>query len=182
MPGELYIGGVGLAQGYWRDAEKTAASFIDHPRTGERLYRTGDLGRYLPDGSIEFLGREDFQVKIQGHRIELGEIEAALEQHPGVRAGGGDGRRASARAGASWPTSCRAKAAPAAPPERIDDPVERLRFKLSEPGSAPTWTAGRGRADPAGARPGLVLARRSHREFLHRAAAGGPTGAGCSAS
>src|SRR5205823_4424009 len=50
-----------------------------------RLYRTGDLGRYLPDGSIEFLGREDFQVKVQGYRIELGEIEAALLQHPGVR-------------------------------------------------------------------------------------------------
>ncbi|HZB94544.1 MAG TPA: amino acid adenylation domain-containing protein, partial [Herpetosiphonaceae bacterium] len=72
VPGELYIGGVGLAQGYWRDEEKTAARFITHPQTGERLYRTGDLGRYWPDGTIEFLGREDFQVKIQGYRIELG--------------------------------------------------------------------------------------------------------------
>ena len=52
--------------------------------TGERLYRTGDLGRYLPDGNIEFLGREDFQVKIRGYRIELGEIEAALQEHPEV--------------------------------------------------------------------------------------------------
>jgi amino acid adenylation domain-containing protein len=85
VPGQLYIGGVGLAKGYWRDEEKTQASFITHPRTGERLYRTGDLGRYLPDGNIEFLGREDFQVQIQGYRVELGEIEAALSQHPGVR-------------------------------------------------------------------------------------------------
>ena len=85
VPGELYIGGVGLARGYWRDEERTRASFVAHPRTGERLYRTGDLGRYLPDGNIEFLGREDFQVKIQGYRIELGEIESTLEQHPRVQ-------------------------------------------------------------------------------------------------
>jgi pyochelin synthetase len=86
VPGQLYIGGIGLALGYWRNQEKTDASFIVHPRTGERLYRTGDLGRYLPDGNIEFLGREDFQVKISGYRIELGEIEAAIAQHPVVRA------------------------------------------------------------------------------------------------
>jgi amino acid adenylation domain-containing protein len=86
VPGQLYIGGIGLAKGYWRDEAKTSASFIIHPQSGERLYRTGDLGRYLPDGNIEFLGREDFQVKIRGHRIELGEIETALEQHPGVQA------------------------------------------------------------------------------------------------
>jgi amino acid adenylation domain-containing protein len=85
VPGQMYIGGVGLAKGYWRDEEKTHNSFITHPRTGERLYRTGDLGRYLPDGNIEFLGREDFQVKIQGYRVELGEIEAVLGQHPEIR-------------------------------------------------------------------------------------------------
>jgi amino acid adenylation domain-containing protein len=85
VPGQLYIGGVGLADGYLRDEEKTAASFVVHPETGERLYRTGDLGRFLPGGVIEFLGREDFQVKIQGNRIELGEIEAAILQHPEVR-------------------------------------------------------------------------------------------------
>ncbi|HVT61657.1 MAG TPA: amino acid adenylation domain-containing protein [Thermoanaerobaculia bacterium] len=85
VPGQLYIGGIGLARGYWGDAEKTAASFIIHPETGERLYRTGDLGRYLPGGDIEFLGREDAQVKVRGYRVELGEIEAALCRHPGVR-------------------------------------------------------------------------------------------------
>jgi acyl-coenzyme A synthetase/AMP-(fatty) acid ligase/acyl carrier protein len=85
VTGHLYIGGIGLAKGYWRDEQKTCTSFITHPKTGERLYRTGDLGRYLPDGNIEFLGREDFQVKVQGYRIELGEIEAVLGQHPAVR-------------------------------------------------------------------------------------------------
>ncbi|HXO22737.1 MAG TPA: amino acid adenylation domain-containing protein [Thermoanaerobaculia bacterium] len=85
VPGELYIGGIGLAQGYWRDEPKTRASFFVHPRTGERLYRTGDLGRYLPDGNLEFLGRRDTQVKVQGYRVELGEIEAALSRHPAVR-------------------------------------------------------------------------------------------------
>jgi amino acid adenylation domain-containing protein len=84
VPGELHIGGAGVALGYWNDPERTAASFVTDPHTGQRLYRTGDLGRYLPDGSIEFLGRQDFQVKINGHRVELGEIEAALEAHPGV--------------------------------------------------------------------------------------------------
>ena len=84
VPGQLYIGGIGLAQGYWRNPAKTTASFITHPGTGERLYRTGDLGRYRPSGEIEFLGREDTQVKVGGHRIELGEIETAIEQHPQV--------------------------------------------------------------------------------------------------
>jgi amino acid adenylation domain-containing protein len=85
-PGELFIGGVGLALGYWRDEERTAAAFVTSPVTGERLYRTGDLGRWLPDGTIEFLGREDFQVKVGGYRIELGEIESALAGCPGVDA------------------------------------------------------------------------------------------------
>ncbi|NET07728.1 MAG: amino acid adenylation domain-containing protein [Symploca sp. SIO2B6] len=84
VPGQLYIGGIGLAMGYWQQEAKTTASFITHPCTGERLYRTGDLGHYLPDGNIEFIGREDFQVKIGGYRIELGEIEAVLGQYPAV--------------------------------------------------------------------------------------------------
>ena len=83
-PGDLYIAGLGLATGYWHDDDRTRASFITHPHTGERLYRTGDRGRYVEDGVIEFLGRQDLQVKVNGHRIELGEIEAALQQHPAV--------------------------------------------------------------------------------------------------
>ncbi|MFI7097074.1 amino acid adenylation domain-containing protein [Streptomyces lydicus] len=86
VPGDLYIAGAGLARGYLGDEAKTRAAFLRHPVTGERLYRTGDLGRYLPDGTIEFLGRADSQVKIQGHRIELGEVEAALLRRPDVRA------------------------------------------------------------------------------------------------
>ena len=81
VTGMLYIGGIGLAKGYWRDPVRTALSFLAGPG-GERRYRTGDLGRYLPDGNIEFLGREDSQVKVQGYRIELGDIEAALQSHP----------------------------------------------------------------------------------------------------
>jgi amino acid adenylation domain-containing protein len=86
VPGELYIGGVGVARGYLADPERTRASFVFHPRSGERLYRTGDLGRWLPDGNIEFLGRADSQVKIHGYRVELGEVESALERHPDVTA------------------------------------------------------------------------------------------------
>lgn len=86
VPGQMYIGGIGVARGYWNDPERTAFQFITHPRTGERLYATGDLGRYRPGGLIEFLGREDHQVKVQGYRIELGEVEAAMMRHPTVEA------------------------------------------------------------------------------------------------
>jgi len=86
VPGELFIGGVGLAEGYLNAEELTEKAFVTHPVTKQRLYRTGDMGRYLPDGSIEFLGREDFQVKVSGHRIELEEIEAAALRHPDVDA------------------------------------------------------------------------------------------------
>ncbi len=85
VAGDLYIGGIGLALGYWDDQERTAAAFITHPQTGERLYRTGDLARWREDGLIEFLGRRDGQVKIDGFRVELGEIEAVLRTHPLVR-------------------------------------------------------------------------------------------------
>ncbi|MBA3780240.1 MAG: amino acid adenylation domain-containing protein [Nocardioides sp.] len=81
--GELWIGGAGVARGYIGDPELTAAKFVD--RDGERWYRTGDLARYTPGGIIEFLGRADFQVKLNGYRVELGEVEQALCAHPGVR-------------------------------------------------------------------------------------------------
>jgi len=88
VPGELYIGGDGLADGYLNLPELTAERFLLNPyasQSGARLYQTGDLVRYLPNGLIEFMGRIDQQVKIRGHRIELGEIEAVLGQHPNVR-------------------------------------------------------------------------------------------------
>ena len=84
--GELYIGGDGLARGYWNRPELTAERFIPHPfLLGDRLYRTGDLGRVLTTGQIELLGRVDHQVKIRGFRIELGEIETAIADFPGIR-------------------------------------------------------------------------------------------------
>jgi amino acid adenylation domain-containing protein len=83
--GELYIGGPGIAPGYLNSPALTADRFLDHPyQPGERLYRTGDLVRYLPDGTIEFRGRVDHQVKVRGYRVELDEIEAVLLQHAAV--------------------------------------------------------------------------------------------------
>ncbi len=86
--GELHLGGVQLARGYWNRPELTAEKFIPDPfsaEPGARLYKTGDLARHLPSGAIEYLGRIDFQVKLRGFRIELGEIEAVLAKQPGVR-------------------------------------------------------------------------------------------------
>jgi len=88
VPGELHIGGDGLARGYLDRPELTAERFIPHPfsqQPGARLYKTGDLARYLPDGNLEFLGRLDDQVKVRGYRIELGEIETVLAGNTGVR-------------------------------------------------------------------------------------------------
>lgn len=84
--GELFIGGDGVARGYWQQPELTAERFVTIPAlSDQRLYRTGDLARFLSDGNIDFLGRADYQIKLRGHRIEPGEIEALLEKSPGVR-------------------------------------------------------------------------------------------------
>ncbi|MBD2120463.1 non-ribosomal peptide synthetase [Trichocoleus sp. FACHB-262] len=91
VPGEIYIGGANVARGYWQQAKLTEERFVpnllklQNVPCSSRLYQTADLARYLPDGTIEFLGRADDQVKIRGFRIELGEIEAVLGQHPDVR-------------------------------------------------------------------------------------------------
>ncbi|MDJ0928353.1 MAG: amino acid adenylation domain-containing protein, partial [Gammaproteobacteria bacterium] len=85
--GELFIGGVDSAAGYWRDPVRTASHFLRDPhRPGERIYRTGDLARWLPDGALDLLGRRDRQVKLQGLRIEPGDVESALVQHAGIDA------------------------------------------------------------------------------------------------
>ena len=88
VPGELFIGGVGVARGYLGLPARTAEKFVPDPfagRPGARMYRSGDRARWLPRGEMEFLGRMDFQVKIRGYRIEIGEVEAILAAHPGVR-------------------------------------------------------------------------------------------------
>ncbi|HEV7672551.1 MAG TPA: amino acid adenylation domain-containing protein, partial [Thermoanaerobaculia bacterium] len=105
LPGEMWIGGAGVARGYHARPDLTAERFVPDAfsaAAGARLYRTGDLGRFLPDGRLECLGRTDHQVKVRGHRIELGEIESALAEAPGVLAaaaivfGDGEDRRIAA--------------------------------------------------------------------------------------
>jgi amino acid adenylation domain-containing protein len=150
VPGELGIGGAGLAEGYWRDPERTAEAFITHPRTGERLYRSGDLGRWLPDGNLEILGRLDSQVKIGGFRIEPGEIEAALTRHHAVRAAAvvaaGPDRHRRRLVAFVVPARAPRRAGPVVEidPEMAEkheelgdvivDPMERLQFTLRRPG------------------------------------------------
>jgi thioesterase domain-containing protein/acyl carrier protein len=88
VPGEVYVGGDGVARGYWNRPGLTAQRFLPDTfseAAGAKLYRTGDLARYRPDGSIEYLGRKDHQVKIRGQRVELGEVETALRTHPEIR-------------------------------------------------------------------------------------------------
>ena len=86
VPGELYIGGEGVARGYWQRPDLTAERFLDDPfRPANRIYRTGDLARWRADGGLDFLGRADHQIKLRGYRIELGEIEARIDAVPGVR-------------------------------------------------------------------------------------------------
>jgi amino acid adenylation domain-containing protein len=87
VPGELYIGGEGVALGYWNREELTASRFVDDPFftfSGRKMYRTGDLARFHKNGQLQLLGRVDHQVKLRGHRIELGEVEVVLERHPNV--------------------------------------------------------------------------------------------------
>src|SRR5690606_34119822 len=86
VPGELHIAGIQLARGYLQRDDLTRERFIEDPfHSGQRMYRTGDLARWLPEGTLEYLGRIDHQVKVRGFRIELGEIEAALLSLDGVR-------------------------------------------------------------------------------------------------
>jgi amino acid adenylation domain-containing protein len=184
VPGDLYIGGQGLARGYWDDEEKTATKFVQSP-DGRRLYHTGDLGRLLPDGNLEFLGREDFQVKIRGHRIELGEIESALHQIDGVKAAAvvaaGEERtqrrlvayvvlKERMRVDSSGP-----KASIVTPEVRagslyLSDQFAKLEFKLQEPGLRRDLAGQPAVSLPASPRDKAWLdrfsERRSYREFL----------------
>ena len=170
VPGHLHIGGSGLARGYWRDEETTRGAFLVHPRTGERLYHTGDIGRLLPNGDIEFLGRDDTQVKVQGHRIELGEIEAALAHHPAVSAAAV--AAVGERRGAKQLVAYVVPRQPAVPARSavLTDPMERLRFKLAHHGlrpdeERPAVALWRPELSPEQIEA-LYLRRRSFRSFL----------------
>jgi amino acid adenylation domain-containing protein len=168
VTGDLYSSGVGLARGYWGDEALTQATFIIHPRNGARMYRTGDLGRYLPDGSIDIVGRRDFQVKVNGYRVECEEIEALLNKHPRVaratvttfqHAEGGQSLVAYVVADAAGDGS--------------EKQLQRLQFRLSQPGirrfdQQHERAQMRGREQSGDAEVRLFLARRSMRRFRRR--------------
>ncbi len=182
VTGQLYIGGMGLALGYWQDEEKTHASFISHPQTGERLYKTGDLGRYLPDGNIEFLGRDDFQVKIRGHRIELGEIEAHLLKHPRIKEAVvvaiGETRHSQQLVAYIVPIEEETSPGQAQDIDQaiyglhvmqgvLTDPAERLQFKLDHRGIRQFQNPRPEiRLPPVDVDDAAYLARQSYRQFL----------------
>ncbi|MCA9540322.1 MAG: amino acid adenylation domain-containing protein, partial [Myxococcales bacterium] len=176
VPGELFIGGRGVALGYWGDADQTAARFVTHPVTGERLYRTGDLGRWRGD-VIEFLGRVDFQVKIGGHRVELGEVESALLRQPSVggavAVAAGDPRGERTLVAYVVPDARPATLPEGGLPEAgeglILDPLARVDFKLAHHGLRRELDAEPGQALPAPPSTAELAerwrARRSERRF-----------------
>lgn len=126
QPGEIYIGGSGVARGYFKRPELTAAKFVSVPCGAGRLYRTGDLGRINSNGDIEFLGRGDDQVKIRGFRVEIGEVETALLQHPAIRDAAVIACELGAQLG-SGPTLSSAAGATVRVAETAEDLLERLR-------------------------------------------------------
>ncbi|MBW4511501.1 MAG: amino acid adenylation domain-containing protein [Scytonematopsis contorta HA4267-MV1] len=183
VPGQLYIGGTGLASGYFQDRQKTFESFITHPVTHERLYKTGDLGRYLPDGNIEFLGRQDLQVKINGYRIELGEIEATLIEHSTVKEAvvsiqgqSPQHQRLVAYIVPSQSLADNTKLPEAYQPSQTQDvvldPIERIEFKLKQPGLRPPSPTQSIISLPIPefdrARQQAYLQRQSYRQFLQQ--------------
>ena len=175
VTGQLYIGGKGLAEFYWQNTEKTEVSFIINPHTKERLYKTGDLGRYLPDGNIEFLGREDYQVKIRGYRIELGEIETALEQHPAIKEAVvtivGESRENEQLA--AYIVPLQSSGVPDAYDTQqqegvINDPIKRMEFKLKQPGiKSINSSQTRISLPKTDVNEEIYLRRQSYRQFLN---------------
>jgi amino acid adenylation domain-containing protein len=194
-PGEICLGGAGLARGYLERPDLTAERFVPDPTAasgghGTRLYRTGDLGRHLPGGRLEFLGRRDRQVKVRGFRIELGEVEAALGRHPGVAqavvvprseggaAGGGDVRlaayvvpREDATPRRAWETELREAAARSLPPYMVPSHfVVLAALPLTAAGKVDRQALPEPRRDaggqPGSSRPALVAPRTPVEEML----------------
>ena len=171
VPGEIYVGGVGVTRGYWDRPELTAQAFLAHPFSpGARVYRTGDLGCFLPSGDIEYLGRKDDQVKVRGFRIELGEIEHALARHPaveeaavvkvpGARALPPSSRRRIPPRPPHWRTSCAASFARPCPRRWCrphSSPCPRCRGPLTARSTVPRYRPPRGPATTS-ASPSLSL-------------------------
>ncbi|WP_276830946.1 colibactin hybrid non-ribosomal peptide synthetase/type I polyketide synthase ClbK [Frischella perrara] len=177
VEGEICIGGMGLAHGYLNDSEKTAASFVWRNDHAERIYRTGDLGRYFADGQVEFLGRKDNQVKVNGFRVELGEIERCIESHQDIEqsvvvaVGNRENRRLIAfaklydreKAQALHEKEAQEQAAAQG---IITNPAERLAFKLKEPHIRKV--TGQGLTLPAPTDTERYIKRRSYRNFVQQ--------------
>lgn len=160
--GQLYIAGTGLARGYWRRPELSAERFSPNPYAGADgagpvLYKTGDLGRYLPDGSIELLGREDNQVKINGYRVELGEIEAVLQQHPALTG-------AAVVAAGQPPALAAFVVLTQSPTDRAT--LNKLDFKMARGQRPAPGLSGVVAELPPPQAPQALLDRQSHRRFL----------------
>ncbi len=167
VAGKLYISGAGLALRYWNDPEQTDARFIRRPADGMRLYDTGDLGRYHPDGTIEFLGREDQQIKLRGFRVELGEIEAALMSHPKVHTAAVAPHRTDGQVTLVGYVIPRDHDSALAADVSIRDPVQRAAFTLRQHGR-PLQTGPVLRLPGSAfseARTNAFIARQSYRRF-----------------
>ncbi|MEM9455501.1 MAG: amino acid adenylation domain-containing protein [Myxococcota bacterium] len=172
VAGELCVTGVGVARGYWRDPARSEQKFIAHPTTGARMCRTGDLGRWRPDGTIEFVGRLDAQVKIHGHRVELGEVESVLRTHPAVRdavvlpVGHERQRRALAAYVLLADPSSAASSPPSVPAVEVADRASRLDFKAARHGIRKDDLASIPLLPPVGSDALLpFVTRRSYRTF-----------------
>lgn len=177
VEGEICIGGMGLAHGYLNDNEKTATSFVWRNDHAERIYRTGDLGRYFADGQVEFLGRKDNQVKVNGFRVELGEIERCIENHQDIEqsvvvaVGNRENRRLIAfaklydreKAQALHEKEAQEQAAAQG---IITNPAERLAFKLKE--SHIRKVNGSALKLPAPTDTETYIRRRSYRNFIQQ--------------